>query len=71
MKNKHIEELIKKEKKYQTYKGQELFQLIMKDIKIYSEGDYRIEFATMQHLIGISNVFKGWVIKGWDNVNKK
>ena len=45
-------------------KDKELFQLIIQDIKTYLKGDYQTEFTTTQHMIGMNNMFKGWVMKG-------
>ena len=54
----------------QNEQDEELVDFIIKDIRNYvSRGDE--EYITMQQVVGMELIFKGWVMKNWLNVQQE
>jgi len=49
----------------------QLFKLIIEDVTQYLARNESWTYNTTQHIIGMKNMFKGWIVKGWDNPEKE
>ena len=54
-----------------THEDKELFKLILNDVTQYLAMNTEWNYVTTQHIIGMKNMFKGWIVKGWDDPRKE
>jgi len=72
MKDKFIKQLEDKLKKIKTTdREKDIINVIVQDMYHYLNRNDHCEYATVQHLVGMSLIFKGWVVKNWENINQE
>ena len=70
IKDEFIKQLEDKLKKIKTTdREKDIINVIVQDMYYYlNKNDYH-EYTIVQHLVGMSLIFKGWVVKNWENAN--
>jgi len=65
---KTLEEKINKDKRIEAVREQ--IDLMLHDIGQYLKDGEEFDGHTTQSIIGISQIFRGWIIKNWVNVQE-